>query len=149
MQVGVGVGMGAAVGSALVPLSPSGWALSSSVPCFLTPTIILITTHPPRLTPHLLPLIIRKLAILIILRLGILIMPQRGILPTQRRGIHIFPLHPWRIIPLRGAVGIPITNLITLVEYPARTAECAQAIAALDGPLPPQVALLPKPSLTA
>jgi hypothetical protein len=81
-------------------------------------------------------LIIRKLGILIIRRLGILIIRRPGILLTHRRGIHILPLHRWRIIPPRGAVGIPITNLITLVEYPARTADGAQAIAALDGPLP-------------
>ena len=124
--------MAAGVGSALVPLSPSGWVLSSSVRCFLTPTIILITTHPPRLTTHPAPLIIRKRDILITRRPGILIIRQRRILLTHRQGIHILHLHRWPLIRPRGAVGIPITNLITLVEYPAHCQRC-QAIAALHG----------------
>jgi hypothetical protein len=122
MQVEVGVGTGAEVGSALVPLSPSGWDLSSSVPCLLTPTIVLITTHLPRLTTRPRPLITRKLGIHIIRKLGILLIRRQGIirrpviLLIHRRGIHILPHHRWHITRPREAVGIPITNLITLVE---------------------------------
>jgi hypothetical protein len=113
MQVGVGAGMGVGVGSALVPLSPSGWEPSSSVPYFHIPITTLITIHLLQLTIH------PPLAIIHRRRIRTSI-HKRGriyiLLIHRHRRIHIVPIHRWRIIPPHGAVGAPITIIITLVE---------------------------------
>jgi hypothetical protein len=69
-------------------------------------------------------------------------------LPTD--GVFIFFLSTGGVLSTRAKLLeflLPI--LLRFVEYPARTADGAQAIVALDGPLPSQVILLPQPSLTA